>query len=379
MKTTKMQRLLDMKQSVWLDDLRRGMTRSGELEDLIDGGLSGMTSNPTIFEQAIGQSHDYDEDLNRLAMSPRTDRDVYEILAIQDVREAADLFRPVYDSTGGRDGFVSLEVSPGVARNTQASINEARRLWKALDRPNTMIKIPGTREGWPAIERCLLEGININITLLFSVEHYRAVVEAWLRALEARLEQGKDIEHISSVASFFVSRVDTEVDNRIQAKGGTLLPLQGRVAIAGAQIAYAIFEELAQSERWRRLEAEGAKIQRLLWASTGTKNPAYSDVLYVESLIGPDTIATIPPHTLRLFEEHGVIARRLGGDIANDAEEVMAALADGGIDFDEVNRRLEEEGIDKFTKSFDKLLVVIAEKRRTFAREVLESLPGSLV
>jgi transaldolase len=379
MNTTKMQRLLDMKQSVWLDDLRRGMTRSGELQDLIDGGLSGMTSNPTIFNQAIGQSGDYDEDLKRLAMSPRTDRDIYEILAIQDVREAADLFRPVYDSSGGRDGFVSLEVSPGVARNTQASINEARRLWKALDRPNTMIKIPGTREGWPAIERCLLEGININITLLFSVEHYRAVVEAWLHALEARVEQGKDIEHISSVASFFVSRVDTEVDNRIQAKGGTLLPLQGRVAIAGAQSVYAIFEELAQSERWRRLESEGGKIQRLLWASTGTKNTAYSDVLYVESLIGPNTITTVPPHTLQLFEDHGVIARRLGRDIANDAEQVMAALAAGGIDFAEVNRKLEEEGIETFTKSFDQLLRVIAEKRRTFAREVLESLPGSLV
>jgi transaldolase/glucose-6-phosphate isomerase len=312
-------------------------------------------------------------------MSPRTDRDIYEILAIQDVREAADLFRPVYDSTGGRDGFVSLEVSPGVARNTQASIDEARRLWKVLDRPNTMIKIPGTREGWPAIERCLLEGININITLLFSIEHYRAVVEAWLCALEARLEQGKDIEHISSVASFFVSRVDTEVDHRIQTKGGTLLSLQGRVAIAGAQLAYAIFEELVQSERWRRLESEGGKIQRLLWASTGTKNAAYSDVLYVESLIGPNTIATVPPHTLRLFEDHGVITRRLGRDIPNDAEQVMAALADGGIDLAEVNRRLEKEGIDKFTKSFDKLLRVIAEKRRTFAREVLESLPGSLV
>jgi transaldolase len=379
MKTTKMQHLLEMKQSVWLDDLRRGMTRSGELQSLIDAGLSGMTSNPTIFEQAIAGSGDYDDDLKKLAMSPTTDRGVYETLAIQDVREAADLFRPVYDSTGGRDGFVSLEVSPGAARDTQASIDEARRLWKALDRPNTMIKIPGTREGWPAIERCLIDGININITLLFSVKHYRAVAEAWLRALEARIDRGDTIDHLASVASFFISRVDAEVDKRIKAKGGSFVQLQGKVAIAGAQQAYDIFEELVQSERWRRLESRGANIQRLLWASTGTKNPEYSDVLYVESLIGPDTITTIPPHTLRLFEDHGIVSRRLGGDIQNDAEQVMAALANGGIDFSDVNRTLEEEGIGKFTKSFDKLLRVIGDKRRALAREVLESLPGSLV
>jgi transaldolase len=379
MRTTQMQRLLDMKQSVWLDDLSRGMTRSGELRTLIDSGLRGMTSNPTIFEQAIEGSSDYEDDLNRLAMSPKTDREVYEILAIQDVREAADLFRPLYDSTGGRDGFVSLEVSPGVALDTEASVNEARRLWKALDRPNTMIKIPGTREGWPAIERCLLEGININITLLFSLEHYRAVAEAWLRALEARVEQGKTIQSLASVASFFVSRVDTEVDKRIQAKGGSLLPLQGKAAIAGAQLAYATFLDIAGSPRWKSLEAKGAGLQRLLWASTGTKNRAYSDVVYVESLIAPDTIVTVPLETLRLFEDHGMTARRLGRDIANDAEHAMAALAEGGIDFSDVNRTLEGEGIEKFSRSFDRLLTVIADKRRALAREVLESLPGSLV
>ena len=227
---TQMQRLLDVKQSAWLDDLNRGMTRSGRLRDLIDSGLRGMTSNPTIFEQAIAGSTDYEDDLIRLSMSPKTDQEVYEILAIQDVREAADLFRPLYDSTGGRDGFVSIEVSPGVARDTEGSVKEARLLWKALDRPNTMIKIPGTREGWPAIERCLFEGININVTLLFSVEHYRAVAEAWLRALEARVEQGTAIQNLASVASFFVSRVDTEVDKRIQATGGSLLLLQGKAA-----------------------------------------------------------------------------------------------------------------------------------------------------
>ena len=379
MRTTHMQRLLDMKQSVWLDDLSRDMTRYGELRALIDRGLRGVTSNPTIFEQAIGRSTAYDDDLRKWSMSPETDRNVYEVLAIQDVREAADLFRDLYGSTGGRDGFVSLEVSPGVARDTEGSMKEARRLWRALDSPNVMIKIPGTRQGWTAIERCLAEGININVTLLFSVEHYRAVAEAWLRALETRVERGQPIGQLASVASFFVSRVDTEVDARIQAKGGPLLALQGKAAIAQAQLAYGVFEEIIQSDRWRRLETKGATPQRLLWASTGTKNRAYSDVLYVESLVAPDTIATVPPQTLRLFEDHGLITRRLGSGIANDARLVIAALADGGIDLADVNTTLEDEGIDKFTKSFDRLLRRIGDRRKAFAREILESLPGSLV
>jgi transaldolase len=374
-----MQALLEMKQSVWLDDLSREMTRSGELRDLIGRGLRGMTSNPTIFEKAIRDSTAYDHDLNTWSMSPDSDRDIYERLAIQDVREAADLFRPVYDETGGRDGFVSLEVSPGVTRDTEGSIKEALRLWRAVDRPNAMIKIPGTREGWPAIERCLAEGFNINITLLFSVDHYRAVAEAWLRALETRVELGQSIESLASVASFFVSRVDSEVDARIEAEGGHLVALQGKAAIAQAQLAYAAYEEMIKTDRWRRLEAEGARPQRLLWASTGTKNPSYSDVLYVESLIAPDTIATIPPQTLRLFEDHGVVTRTLGCGIANDAKQVMDALAEEGIDLAEVNRTLEDEGIDKFTKSFDNLLQLIGDTRKTYARAVLESLPGSLV
>src|SRR5688500_12275768 len=288
MRTTHMQALLEMTQSVWLDDLSREMTRSGELGVLIDRGVRGLTSNPTIFEKAIKDSAAYDHDLNTWSMSPESDRDVYERLAIQDVREAADVFRPVYDATAGRDGFVSLEVSPGVARDTQGSIKEARRLWRAVDRPNTMIKIPGTREGWPAIERCLAEGININITLLFSVDHYRAIAEAWLRALEARVELGQSIENVASVASFFVSRVDTEVDSRIQAKGGHLAALQGKAAIAQAQLAYAVYGEMIETDRWQRLEAEGARPQRLLWASTGKQNPGYSEVWYVGSPSGAE-------------------------------------------------------------------------------------------
>jgi transaldolase len=360
---TKMHHLLDLGQSVWLDYLGRGMTRSGELTSLVERGLRGMTSNPTIFEQAIAGSSDYADDLEELASSPKSDHDIFETLAIEDVREAADVFRPVYDSTNGADGFVSLEVSPETARDTERSITEARRLWNAVDRPNVMIKIPGTREGWPAIERCLAEGININITLLFSVEHYGAVAEAYLRALERRVSAGQSIDRVASVASLFVSRVDTEVDKRIQLVGGPLLELRGKAAIAGARLAYSAFCEITRSSRWRSLAAMGANPQRLLWASTGTKDPEYSDVMYVESLIGPDTITTVPRETLKLFEQHGVVSRTLDGTRATDSARVMDALAAGGIDFHHVNRTLEEEGIQKFARSFDSLLAVIGERR----------------
>jgi transaldolase/transaldolase/glucose-6-phosphate isomerase len=362
-----MQGLLKLGQSVWLDYLHRGMTRSGELQTLIDDGLRGMTSNPTIFEQAIAGSTDYDDEVARLSSAAQTDREVLETIAIEDVREAADLFRPLYDSTDGGDGFVSLEVSPQVARDTEGSVNEARRLWKTVDRPNVMIKIPGTREGWPAIERCLSEGININITLLFSVEHYQAVADAYLRALEARVEQGQPIARVASVASLFLSRVDTEVDNRLQARGGPWLDLQGKVAIASARLAYAAYLDMTRSARWLGLEAKGAHRQRLLWASTGTKNPAYSDVLYVESLIGPDTIATVPPETLRLFEDHGRIRETLTAYAAGDARRIMDALPEAGISLEGVTRTLEDEGIGKFAKSFDTLLTAIGRKRARLA------------
>jgi transaldolase/glucose-6-phosphate isomerase len=361
-----MHALLDEGQSVWLDYLRRGMTRSGELAVMIADGLRGMTSNPTIFEHAIAGSADYDDALGEAAGSRKTDREVFEALAIQDVQEAADAFRPVYDETDGGDGFVSIEVSPELARDTEGSIAEARRLWRAVDRPNVMIKIPGTREGWPAIERCLREGININITLLFSLDHYRAVADAYLRALEARVAGGLSINRVASVASLFVSRVDTEVDKRIDAQVGSLNDLRGQVAIANAHLVYAAFLELTRGARWRALQARGAKVQRPLWASTGTKNPAYSDVLYVETLIGANTITTVPPDTLRLFEHHGVVERTLPGNVAR-AQQTMSALETAGIDFADVNRTLEEEGIEKFTRSFEKLLGVIGGKRRILA------------
>jgi transaldolase len=358
---TAMQSLMEHGQSVWLDYLRRGMTRSGELAEMIAEGLRGMTSNPTIFEHAIAGSADYDDAL-RDSAARATDRDVFEALAVQDVQEAADVFRAVYERTDRADGFVSIEVSPELARDTAGSIAEARRLWRAVDRPNVMIKIPGTREGWPAIERCLREGININITLLFSLEHYQAVADAYVRALEARVAEGQPIDRVASVASLFVSRVDTEVDRCIEANGDALAALRGRVAIANARLVYASFLDLTRSARWRSLEAGGAKVQRPLWASTGTKNPAYSDVLYVESLIGPSTITTVPPDTLRLFEHHGVVERTLPGDVSR-ARRIMDALKTGGIDFADVNRTLEDEAIAKFNRSFEKVLAVIREKR----------------
>ena len=363
---TAMQALLDLGQSVWLDYLRRGMLRSGELQGLIDDGLRGMTSNPTIFEHAIGGSSDYDDELLALAASPASDREVFERIAVEDVRQAADLFRPVYDASAGADGFVSLEVSASLARDTDGTIAEARRLWAAVDRPNLMIKVPGTKEGWPAVERLLTEGINVNITLLFSLEHYRQVAEAHLRALEARVRAGQPIARLASVASFFVSRVDTEADRRIEAKGGALLDLRGKVAVANAQLAYAWFRELLAGARWTRLAEAGARPQRLLWASTGTKNPAYSDVLYVDSLIGPDTINTMPPATLRLFEDHGTVRATLSDD-ASEARDVMQRLAAGGVDLDDVTRVLEDDGIEKFAKSYDGLIGVIASKRKALA------------
>jgi len=359
-----MQSLLDLGQSVWLDYLRRGMLQSGELQRMIDDGLRGMTSNPTIFEHAIGGSTDYDTALSRVAASPRADREIFELLAVEDVRTAADLFRPVYDASQGADGFVSLEVSPTLARDTAGTIGEARRLWAAVDRPNVMIKVPGTREGWPAIERLLTDGINVNITLLFSLEHYRQVAEAYVRALEARRTAGQAIDRVASVASFFVSRVDTEVDRRLDAKGGGPSGLRGKIAIANAQLAYAWFRELLQGRQWRSLAAAGAKPQRLLWASTGTKDPAYSDVLYVDSLIGADTINTLPPQTLQLFEDHGTVREALPGDAA-DAQRVMHDLRAAAIDFGDVARVLEAEGIEKFAHSFETLLGVIAAKRKT--------------
>jgi transaldolase len=355
--------LLELGQSIWLDYLRRGMIHSGELAGLIAAGLRGMTSNPTIFEQGIAGDDDYDETISRMASSDRSDAGVFETLAVEDVQSAADLFRPVYDQTDGGDGFVSIEVSPELARDTGGSIAAAERLWQEVNRPNAMIKIPGTAEGWPAIERCLDAGININITLLFSVRHYLAVAEAYMAALEARIARGEPIDRVASVASFFVSRVDTEVDQRLgKIDKPEAKELAGTIGIANARLAYAEFERIRAGARWRRLAAKGAKVQRPLWASTGTKNPAYSDVLYLDALIGPDTINTVPPETLSRFDDHGTVAPTLTGH-EEDARERMERLARLGVDFDDVTRALEDEGIEKFSKSYAALLAAIGRKR----------------
>jgi transaldolase len=339
------------------------MLRSGELARLIAAGLRGMTSNPTIFEQAIGASTDYDDALAKVAGSDRSDAEIFEAVAVEDVRGATDLFRLVYDRTDGADGFVSLEVSPTLARDTRGTIAEAERLWRAVDRPNVMIKIPGTEEGWPAIERCLTQGININITLLFSVEHYLKVAEAYLAALEARVSKGEPVARVASVASFFVSRVDTEVDARLAGidRPGAA-ELAGTIGIANARLAYAEFERITATDRWHRLAAKGAKVQRPLWASTGTKNPAYSDVLYLDQLIGRDTVNTVPPDTLRKFEEHGTLAPTLAGH-EDAARARMERLARVGVDFEDVTRVLEVEGIEKFAKSYAALIATIGRKR----------------
>jgi transaldolase len=361
--TSKMMALLALGQSVWLDYLRRDMIQSGDLAARVADGLRGMTSNPSIFESAIAGSTDYDEALARPDVRAKSDADAFEAIAVEDVRMAADVFRTVYDSTDGADGFVSIEVNPSLARDTQGSLDEARRLWREVNRPNVMIKIPGTRDGWPAIEQALEEGININITLLFSVEHYKAVADAYLNAMEARIAARKPVNRVASVASFFVSRVDTEVDKRLEKAGGTAGSLLGQAAIANAKLAYELFGELFSGPRWTKIRDAGARVQRPLWASTSTKNPRYGDVRYLEGLIGPETINTVPPETLQLFEEHGVVRRTLSPR-ADDARATLHQIAEAGIDFDDVTQTLEDEGIEKFKVSYRKLLGVIAGKRQ---------------
>jgi transaldolase len=359
-------------QSVWLDLLSRGMLRSGQLAELIaDDGVRGVTSNPAIFEKAINHSHDYDEAISRLASQGKPVEEIYREMVVADIQDAADALRPTYDKLDGYDGFVSLEVSPRLARDTQATLAEARLLWSLVDRPNVLIKVPGTREGLPAIEQLLAEGINVNITLLFDLARYRDVAEAYLRALEHRVAQGGPLARIASVASFFISRIDTLLDRCLEQvieqdppRAEQAAALRGQVAIASAKVAYEIYEELIGSRRFGKLAACGARPQRLLWASTGTKNPRYSDVMYVEPLIGPDTITTLPLETLDAYRDHGNPAARLR-DGRHEAHDVLQRLTEAGIDLSEMTDRLEEEGIVKFVEPFDHLLAALGEKRAT--------------
>ncbi|MDI3340136.1 MAG: bifunctional transaldolase/phosoglucose isomerase [Sphaerobacter sp.] len=368
-----LQRLAEVGQSFWLDNLSRALITSGELARLIqEDGLRGITSNPTIFEKALASTHEYDQDIERLAGEGKSDEEIFEALAIEDIRMAADLLRPVYDATDGADGFVSLELPPRLAFDTEGSIAEAKRLFHAVDRPNVMIKVPGTPQGIPAIERLITEGVNVNITLLFSLDNYRQVIEAYLRGLERRAAAGLPLRDVNSVASFFVSRVDTEVDRRIDelletttdpARRELLESLRGQVAIANAKLAYQEFRRVfLDGERFRRLQEKGARVQRPLWASTSTKNPAYSDVKYVEALIGPDTVETMAPVTVEAFRDHGVVAETVEQGV-EEARQILARLAEAGIDYHEVTALLQEQGVAVFAKSYENLIKGIAEKR----------------
>ncbi len=362
MKGNPLRELETLGQSIWLDYIRRDLVAGGELRRLIEeDGLSGMTSNPSIFEKAIAGSHDYDEDIRALVLEGKGVKAIYEALSQRDVQSAADLFRPLYDKTEGADGYVSLEVDPHLAHDTKGTMEEARRLWAALDRPNVFIKVPATAEGLPVIRQLVSEGININVTLLFGIPRYRQVVEAYLSGLEARAAQALPVKTVASVASFFVSRIDSLVDpllEKLFAPGGqdADLPrrLHGQIAVANAKLAYQIYKEVFGGDRFRKLADQGARTQRLLWASTSTKNPEYSDVKYVESLIGRDTVNTVPVETLDDYRDHGEPRARIEQDIEK-AGWMLARLADLGISIDQATQRLEDEGVEKFGKSFDQL------------------------
>jgi transaldolase len=356
-------------QSLWLDYIRRDLIASGKLRRLIEkDGLRGMTSNPSIFEKAIADSHDYDEDIRAIAFSGKGAETIYETLSQQDVQDAADEFRPLYDRTDGKDGYVSLEVNPHLAHDTKGTIEEARRLWAALGRPNVLIKVPATANGLPAIQQLIGEGISVNVTLLFGLPRYRQVAEAYIAGLEARAAQGQPLKHLASVASFFVSRIDALVDpllEKLIAQGCKESDLarkaHGQIAIASARMAYQDYKEIFAGDRFRKLAMKGARVQRLLWASTGAKNPNYSDVKYVEALIGPDTVNTVPLETLNAYRDHGEPKTRLEHDV-KEAHWLLEQLPELGIDIDNVTRQLEDEGVEKFIKPFDKLMETVAQR-----------------
>jgi transaldolase len=377
MTTNRLQQLHAAGQSIWLDYIDRAMLHDGTLRRRIhEDALMGMTSNPTIFEKALAEGSSYDD---QLAAAPRdlTPAELFELVATEDVRAACDIFRPVYDASSGGDGYVSIEVSPALANDERGSVAEARRLWATIDRPNVMVKIPGTPEGARAVRPLLSEGINVNITLLFSREAYDTVVEQYFCALEDRVHRGEPLDRIASVASFFVSRVDSEIDRRLDAmtdgaKEGDrerLGALKGRAAIANAKLAYRLFQQRFSGPRWEALRSKGARCQRPLWASTSTKNPAYRDVLYVEELIGPETVNTMPPQTLEAFRDHGE-TRRTVDQGYEAAERTLAALESAGISLREVTDKLLAEGLASFQKSYDSLIGGLKGKMKVLGREM---------
>lgn len=356
-------------QSIWLDYIRRDLIASGELRRLIEeDGLRGMTSNPSIFEKAIVESDIYDQDIGAMLRQKKKVKEIYEGLSQSDVQNAADEFRPVYQETDGKDGYVSLEVNPHLAHDTDGTIEEARRLWAALNRPNVFIKVPATPEGLPAIQQLISEGINVNVTLLFGLLRYREVAASYIAGLEARAAQGKPVKHVASVASFFLSRIDSLADplvEKIGESGGEKAEIAGKIhgqiAISSAKMAYQIYKEIFAGRHFKKLADKGARTQRLLWASTSTKNPDYSDVKYVDSLIGPDTVNTVPLKTLNAYRDHGDPKSRVEQDVEG-ANRVMARLPDLGINIDKITEQLEDEGVRKFNEPFDKLMETLAKK-----------------
>ena len=358
---TKLHELFELGQSIWYDNIRRALIESGELKALVDQGVRGVTSNPTIFEKAIAGSADYDAAIAAMTREGRDAAAVYERLAVEDIRAAADLLRPVYDRAGGSDGFACLEVSPALASDTAESVAEARRLFALLDRPNVMIKIPATAAGIPAIQTLIGEGIPINVTLMFSMAHYEAVAEAYLAGLESLAAAGGNLARAASVASFFVSRVDGAVDAALAAAGNR--QLQGKIAIANAKAVYERFREIYAGKRWQNLAVRGARPQRLLWASTGTKNPEYPDTYYVDALIGEETVNTVPPATLRAFMDQGTAAPTLA-KAADAAAGQLAQLAALDIDLAALTEKLQRKGLDAFAASFQSLLDSVAAKQK---------------
>jgi transaldolase len=361
--TTPLLQLKALGQSIWLDYIQRGMLDSGELARLIEqDGLAGVTSNPAIFEKAIAHHDDYDAAIADLKAHGADAQQAYEELAIDDVRHAADLLVGVFRATDGRDGYVSLEVAPTLARDTEGTVREAKRLWQRVDRPNLMIKVPATVEGLPAIRDLIAAGVNVNATLLFSVTRYKALAEAYMAGLEARAAAGQPLSQVASVASFFLSRIDSTIDPLLDAQGhGAAESLRGQTAIASARLAYQVYKDLCASLRWQRLQAQGARTQRLLWASTSTKDPAYDDLKYITPLIGPDTVNTLTPETLAAFRDHGVVATHVEDDM-NLARGLPSLLDALGIDLKRITDQLEEDGIKKFITPYEKLLATLAAR-----------------
>jgi transaldolase len=374
----RLQLLHEQGQSIWLDYIDRTMLRNGDLERRIrEDALMGMTSNPTIFEKALKEGTEYDDQI-RTASGDYTALELFELIATTDVRAACDTFRPVYDSTNGGDGYVSIEVSPAAANDANATISEAERLWATVNRPNAFIKVPGTDEGAKAVRQLIAGGINVNITLLFAIDAHDQVIDAYMSGLEDRVKSGKTIDSIASVASFFVSRVDTEADKRLatlKAKApadrqAAIAELEGKAAIANAKLAYRLFQERFASDRWKALAGKGGRVQRPLWASTSTKNPAYRDVMYIETLIGPDTVNTMPPQTIDAFRDHGVVARTVDTDLGA-AEQTMRDLAAAGVSMKDVTDKLIVDGIASFQKSFDDLIAGLEKKTQSLGRALM--------